>query len=52
MDEIHKMPYFAHPGYQKTIATTMKQYFWPRMKRDIAKYIYKCMKFKQVKVEH
>ena len=22
MDEIHKIPYFGHPGYQKTVATT------------------------------
>ena len=24
MDEIHQAPYFGHPGYQKTIATTRK----------------------------
>ena len=28
MDEIHQAPYSGHPGYQKTIATTIKQYFW------------------------
>ena len=50
MDEIHKMPYFAHPGYQKTIATTRKKYFWLGMKKDIDEYIYKCMKCPQVKV--
>ena len=52
MDENHKAPYFGHPGYQKTIATAKKQYFWPGMKNDIAKYISKCMKCQQVKVEH
>ena len=36
MDEIHQAPYSGHPGYQKTIATTRKQYFWPGMKRDMA----------------
>ena len=29
MDEIHQPPYSGHPGYQKTIATSRKQYFWP-----------------------
>ena len=39
MDEIHQAPYCGHPGYQKTIATTKKQYFWPGMKKDIVEYI-------------
>ena len=50
MDEIHQAPYSGHPGYQKTIATARKQYFWPRMKRDMAEYISRCMKCQQVKV--
>ena len=29
MDEIHQTPYPSHRGYQKTIATARKQYFWP-----------------------
>ena len=52
MDEIHQAPYSGQPGYQKTIATTKKQYFWPGMKRDITEYFSKCMKCQQVKVEH
>ena len=35
MDEIHRAPYSGHLGYQKTIATVKKQYFWPRMKKDM-----------------
>ena len=52
MDEIHQAPYSGHPGYQKTIATARKQYFWPGMKKDMAEYISRCMKCQQVKVEH
>ena len=52
MDEIHQAPYFGHPGYQKTIATARKQYFWPGMKKDMAKYISRCMKCQQVNIEH
>ena len=52
MDEIHQALYSGHPGYQKTIATTRKQYFWPGMKKDMVEYISRCMKCQQVKVEH
>ena len=52
MDEIHQPPYSGHPGYQKMIATTRKQYFWPRMKKDMAEYLSRCMKCQQVKVEN
>ena len=52
MDEIHQALYYGHPGYQKTIATTRKKYFWPGMKNDVAEYISKRMKFQQVKVQH
>ena len=44
MDEIHQDPYSSHPRYQKTIVAAIKQYFWPRMKNDIAECISKCMK--------
>ena len=52
MDEIHQAPYSGHPGYQKTIATAKKQYFWLGIKRDMAEYISRCMKCQQVKVEY
>ena len=52
MDEIYQAPYSGHPRYQQTITTAKKQYFWLGMKKDIAKYISKCMKCQQVKVEY
>ena len=52
MNEIHQAPYCSHPGYQKTIATTRKKYFWLGVKKDIAEYISKSMKCQQVMVEH
>ena len=52
MDEIHEMPYFGHPGYQKTITVARKQYFWHGMKKDIAEYIARCQKCQQFKAKH
>ena len=44
MDGIHQALHSGHPGYQKTIATARKQYFWPGMKKDMVEYISRCMK--------
>ena len=29
LDELHKRPYTGHPGYQKMITATRKQFYWP-----------------------
>jgi hypothetical protein len=39
MDELHKIPYTGHPGYQKMITATRKQFYWPGLKKYIAKYL-------------
>jgi hypothetical protein len=44
MDELHKRPYIGHPGYQKMITTTRKQFYWPGLKKDIVDYLDKCLK--------
>jgi hypothetical protein len=33
MDELHKRPYTGHPGYQKMITATRKQFYWPGLKK-------------------
>jgi hypothetical protein len=43
MDELHKRPYSGHPGYQKMITATRKQFYWPGMKKDIVEYLAKCI---------
>lgn len=52
MDEIHKMQYLEHPSYLKMIVIARRQYFWPVMKKNIIKYIAKCMRCQQAKVKH
>jgi hypothetical protein len=50
--EMHNVPYTGHPGYQKTVAAVKSHYFWPGMKKEIVKYIARCMEFHKVKAEH
>jgi hypothetical protein len=45
MDELHKRPYTGHQGYQKMIMATRKQFYWPRLKNDISKYLANCLEF-------
>ena len=52
LQEMHNVPYARHPGYQKTVTTIRKEYFWPGMKKYVVEYIAKCMECQRVKVEH
>jgi hypothetical protein len=52
MDELHKIPYTDHPGCQKMITATRKQFYWPGLKKNIAEYLAKCIECQQVKAEH
>jgi hypothetical protein len=52
MDELHKIPYTGHPGYQKMIMTTRKLFYWPGLKNDIDDYLAKCLECQQVKEEY
>jgi hypothetical protein len=50
--EMHNVPYARHPGYQKTIATVKRQYYWSGMKKEVVDFIAKCLECQKVKVEH
>jgi hypothetical protein len=43
MDELHKIPYTGYLGFQKMIITTTKIFYWPRLKKEIADHIDKCL---------
>jgi hypothetical protein len=49
---MHNVPYVGHPSYQKTIAVVKRQYYWPRMKKEIVDFIAKCLECQKVKVAH
>ncbi|KAK1432135.1 hypothetical protein QVD17_09027 [Tagetes erecta] len=52
LDEAHKSKYSIHPGATKMYNDLKKEYWWPGMKRDIVKYVERCLTCLQVKAEH
>jgi hypothetical protein len=52
MREMHNVPYARHQGYQKTIAVVRSQYFWPKMKKEVANYMAICLECQKVKIEN
>ncbi|GJT60952.1 reverse transcriptase domain-containing protein [Tanacetum coccineum] len=52
IDKAHKSKYFVHPGADKMYYDLRDRYWWPRMKKDIAKYVSKCLTCLKVKAEH
>jgi hypothetical protein len=50
--EMHNVPYARHPGYQKNVVAIKSHYFWPSMKKYIAKYIARYMECQKVKAEN
>ncbi|GKD35353.1 putative reverse transcriptase domain-containing protein [Tanacetum coccineum] len=52
MNEAHKSKYFVHPGADKMYYDLRDRYWWPRMKKDIAEYVSRCLTCLKVKAEH
>nr|GEU91002.1 retrotransposon protein, putative, Ty3-gypsy subclass [Tanacetum cinerariifolium] len=52
MDEAHKSKYSVHTGADKMYHDLRDRYWWPRIKKDIAKYVSKCLTCLKVKAEH
>ena len=52
MKEAHHSRFTVHPGETKMYHDLRRQYWWQRMKRDIAQFVSKCLICQQVKVEH
>ncbi|GJZ93185.1 putative reverse transcriptase domain-containing protein [Tanacetum coccineum] len=52
MDEAHKSKYSVHPGADKMYYDLRDRYWWPRMKKDIAEHVSKCLTCLKVKAEH
>ena len=50
--EAHNTIFTMHPGGNKMYHDLKQLYWWKRMKRDVTKYVSKCLTCQQVKVEH
>ncbi|GKE16073.1 putative reverse transcriptase domain-containing protein [Tanacetum coccineum] len=52
MNEAYTSKYFVHPRADKMYYDLRDLYWWPRMKKDIAMYVSKCLTCSKVKAEH
>ncbi|GJX04984.1 putative reverse transcriptase domain-containing protein [Tanacetum coccineum] len=52
MNEAHTTKYYVHLGADKMYYDLRDLYWWPRMKKDIALYVSKCLTCSKVKAEH
>ena len=49
--EFHEKPHSGHPSYQKMLTIVNKFYYWPNLKKDVAKFMTRCLDFQQVNPE-
>ncbi|KAI3739961.1 hypothetical protein L2E82_30375 [Cichorium intybus] len=52
LEDAHCSRYAVHPGSTKMYRTLKPMYWWPGMKRDIGRYVEKCLTCLQVKSNH
>ena len=52
LTEAHKTPYSVHSGTIKMYNNLKIIYWWPRMKKDIFKFMEHCLTCQQIKAEH
>ncbi|GAU10407.1 hypothetical protein TSUD_417730 [Trifolium subterraneum] len=51
-DEGHKSGLSIHPGLVKMYQDLKKLFWWPRMHKEIAEYVYACLVCQKSKIEH
>ncbi|GKV45643.1 hypothetical protein SLEP1_g52705 [Rubroshorea leprosula] len=52
LQEAHKSNYTIHPGSTKMYHDLKETFWWKSMKKDVAKYVSKCLTCQVVKAEH
>ena len=52
LEEAHSVSFAMHPGSTKMYQDVKTSYWWFGMKRDVSKFVTKCMVCQKVKAEH
>ncbi|KAJ9557272.1 hypothetical protein OSB04_011886 [Centaurea solstitialis] len=52
LEEAHKSRFSIHPGATKMYRDLRADYWWPGMKREVARYVESCLTCLKVKAEH
>jgi hypothetical protein len=52
LDEAHLSKFSMHPGSTKMYHDLKPLYWWPRMKREIARYVSECDTYQRIKASH
>ena len=52
LDESHLSKFSIHPGSTKMYQDLRRNFWWTRMKREIAKYVAECDTCQRVKASH
>ena len=52
LQENHDPVDVGHPGQKRIMELVKRNYWWPGLKEDIKKYVQKCFKCQQNKVQH
>ena len=52
LEEAHCSKFVIHPRGTKIYRGLKQNYWWPGMKRDIARFVAQCLVCQQVKAEH
>ena len=52
LDEVHLSKFSIHPGSTKMYQDLRQNYWWTRIKREIAKYISECDVCQRIKASH
>lgn len=52
LEESHKSSLSIHPGATKMYQDFMKIFWWPGMKKDVAEFVYACLTYQKLKIEH
>ena len=52
MEEAHSSAYAMHPRSTKMYHTLREYYWWRGMKKDVVKFVSRCLICQQVKAEH